>query len=346
MISNQSRSKEWIMSVRETSQIPTDPILIEKMILALMLLENLHLGGLDFICKGGTSLLLVLGKPMRFSIDVDIVLRTDQGLKEVLQAVLQQGIFHRFQEDQRSSQVPKCHYKFFFNSTIEGKESSVLLDILFEDNPYPATQMLPLETGLLIIEGEPSHIKCPVPESLLGDKLTAFAPNTTGVLYGGGKDLEIIKQLYDIGLLFDVIANMTLVAETFQTVAAKELVYRERGTLSTDDVLNDIFDTACLIGMRGFSSKVEYAELKRGIAKLAGFVYAEHFTLDSAILCAAKAAYIAILIQKGAQEISRFDPGIDLSKLVITDTSYSKLNKVKKTSPEAFYYFYQALMVG
>jgi predicted nucleotidyltransferase component of viral defense system len=89
MISTQSRSKDWIMGIRGTSRIPTDPILIEKMILALTLLENMSTSGLEFIFKGGTSMLLVMGTPMRFSIDLDIVMETDRGLEEALQSILQ-----------------------------------------------------------------------------------------------------------------------------------------------------------------------------------------------------------------------------------------------------------------
>jgi hypothetical protein len=106
MISAQSRSKDWIMGIRGTSRIPTDPILIEKMILALTLLENMRISGLEFIFKGGTSMLLVMGVPMRFSIDLDIVMETDRGLEEALQSVLQQGVFHRFEEDERTIQIP------------------------------------------------------------------------------------------------------------------------------------------------------------------------------------------------------------------------------------------------
>ncbi len=343
MISSQSLTKDWIMGIRGTSRIPTDPILIEKMILALTLLEKLRASGLDFIFKGGTSLLLVLGAPMRFSIDLDIVMETDRGLEEALQSVLQQGVFHRLEEDERSSHIPKQHYKFFFHSAIEGKESSILLDILFEETPYSTCQMVNIKSALVITEGEITQIKCPAPECLLGDKLTAFAPHTTGILYGKNKDLEIIKQLYDLGLLFDVITDMNLVAATFHTIAARELVYRGQSAKSTADVLADSFNTACLIGKRGYGSEKEYAELLSGIKKLAGFVYAEHFTLDSAILCAAKAAYTAALIGKGLREVSRFDPRNDLSGLAIQNPSYNRLNKVKKTSPEAFYYFYRAL---
>jgi hypothetical protein len=77
MISNQSRTKEWIMQTREIAA-GKDPILIEKVIMALTLVENLRSSGLDFIFKGGTSLTLLLGKPSRFSID--IVLSKSQNL--------------------------------------------------------------------------------------------------------------------------------------------------------------------------------------------------------------------------------------------------------------------------
>jgi len=343
MISAQSRSKDWIMGIRGTSRIPTDPILIEKMIMALTLLENLHTVGLEFIFKGGTSMLLVMGTPMRFSIDLDIVMATNRGLEEALQSVLQQGVFNRFEEDQRPSKVPKRHFKFFFRSTIESKESSILVDILFEENPYPACQMVVIQSDLVITEGEITQITCPAPECLLGDKLTAFAPQTTGILYGKNKELEIIKQLYDLGLLFNIAKDINLVVTTFHTIATRELAYRGLTSLSPMDVLEDNFNAACLIGMRGYDSKNEYTELLSGIKKLAGFVYAEHFTLDSAILCAAKVAYTTALIRRGSQTITRFNPLTDLTGMTIQNPAYTRLNKLKKTSPEAFYYFYHAI---
>jgi len=343
MISNQSLSKNWIMSIREKSQIHNDPIVIEKMILALVLLENLYISGLKFVFKGGSCLLLLLGKLRRFSIDIDIVLETAEGIEEAIRIILEQGVFLRFEEDMRSSNVPKSHYKFFFNSVIEEKESYILLDILFEKNTYPENMDVSVKSELIIIDGTPNHIKCPTFECLLGDKLTAFAPHTTGIQYGKDKELEIIKQLYDIGLLFDVVSNIKVVGQTFNSVAYRELTYRGLVSISTTDVLNDTLNTACVIGMQGFGSMNEYTELIGGIKKLSGFVYLEHFTLDSAILCAGKTAYLATLILKGAEVISRFNPEINLSNTFITDVRYNKLNKVKKTSPEAFYYFYKAL---
>ena len=52
--------------------------LLEKIIGALYLLENLVSEGLKFIFKGGTSLVLLLNDLKRFSVDVDIITRRKQ----------------------------------------------------------------------------------------------------------------------------------------------------------------------------------------------------------------------------------------------------------------------------
>lgn len=46
-------------------------------------------------------------------------------------------------------------------------------------------------------------VTMPSVDCILGDKLTAFAPHTTGIPYNIDKELEIIKQMYDISCLFD-----------------------------------------------------------------------------------------------------------------------------------------------
>ncbi|MBS4016279.1 MAG: nucleotidyl transferase AbiEii/AbiGii toxin family protein, partial [Candidatus Latescibacteria bacterium] len=263
MISKHSHSQEWIMRVRETA-FGKDPILIEKMIMALTLLENLHNSGLDFVFKGGTALILLFKTPRRFSIDIDVLLADDKHLESHFQKVVEQGVFHRYEENRRAGELPKAHYKFFFHSVIQNKESQILLDILFEQNPYPKTRFLPIETPLLAQEGEPVTITCPVAECLLGDKLTAFAPRTTGIQYGLGKELEIAKQLFDIGLLFDVAEELPLVLTTFESIAEQELVYRGLPDLTPQDVLQDTFETACMIGMRGAGAPQEYSELQDG----------------------------------------------------------------------------------
>lgn len=61
--------------------------------------------------------------------------------------------------------------------------NKVLLDILFEDNLYSDIERLPINPSILPTINEPVPVLVPSVEDLLGDKLTAFAPNTTGVPY-------------------------------------------------------------------------------------------------------------------------------------------------------------------
>lgn len=342
MISARSHTSEWIMGIRKESR-GSDPILIEKMIMALTLVEELRLSGLDFIFKGGTSLLLLLGTPQRFSIDIDILVPEKSNPGNHFPAVVEKGVFHRYEENRRQGELPKQHYKFFFNSGIQAKESHILLDILFEENPYPRLQEVKLLSPLLSTEGKATKITCPTVEGLLGDKLTAFAPHTTGILYGAGKELEIAKQLFDIGTLFDAVTDVSLIGQTFENVAATQIAYRSLGKLKPAGVLQDTFNTACMIGMRGSASGDEYVELLEGFKKLVAFIYSGHFSIDTAILCAAKTAYLAavLLTQEGA--INRFGTGQELSSWTISNPDYNKLNKVKKTSPEAFFYYFCAL---
>jgi len=62
-------------------------------------------------------------------------------------------------------------------------------------------------------------VTVPSADDILGDKLTAFAPNTSGIPYiKGDRDcsLEIIKQLYDVGRLFEHSGNFQHIKETFK----------------------------------------------------------------------------------------------------------------------------------
>jgi hypothetical protein len=88
---------------------------------------------------------------------------------------------------------------------IQEKESHILLDILYENNPYPRLQEVDIRSRLVLTDGRITRVLCPANECLLGDKLTAFAPHTTGIQYDKGKELEIAKQLFDVAILFDIV---------------------------------------------------------------------------------------------------------------------------------------------
>ena len=139
---------------------------------------------------------------------------------------------------------------------------------MFEENPYPRLQEVKLELPLLSTDGKATKVSCPTVEGLLGDKLTAFAPHTTGILYGAGKELEIAKQLFDVGTLFDAATDVSLVGQAFENVAATQLAYRGLRKLKPADILQDAFNTACMIGTRGSAAADEYAELSEGFKEV------------------------------------------------------------------------------
>lgn len=56
---------------------------------------------------------------------------------------------------------------------------------------------------LLIVDVPRIMVRVPCAECILGDKMTAFAPHTTGIPLGVGKSMEIIKQLFDVASLID-----------------------------------------------------------------------------------------------------------------------------------------------
>jgi hypothetical protein len=342
MISAQSHTSAWINQVRSNS-LKTDPILIEKMIMAFTLLESLKLQGLDFIFKGGTSLALVLKKLQRFSIDIDIVISHEQDLQMIFSKIASNGIFTWYEEDIRKGGVPKAHFKFYFQSVVQRKESYVLLDVLFESNPYPVIHEFVIDSPILSLEGERTTVLCPTVDCLMADKLTAFCPHTTGIRYHQEKELEIAKQLFDLGSLFDAAADVNLIRSTHHQIASQELLYRQFTHLAPKDVLLDTFQTACFLGTYGNNGdREEYQELSKGISKLHGFVFGGTFSKDDAVLCAAKVAYLSALILNESPEITHFDDGLDLSRWTIPTPHFLKLNRLKMINPEAFYYFYLA----
>lgn len=117
--------------------------LLEKTIGALYLVESLVKENLEFIFKGGTSLVLLLNEIKRFSVDVDII--TDENreqVKEVITNIIEkQDLFTRFEENIRensaSQRMDLQHYKLFFNSVIDYSEKYILLDVAYESNKYP-----------------------------------------------------------------------------------------------------------------------------------------------------------------------------------------------------------------
>ncbi len=346
MIKKESFTKEWALSFKKQNK-SIQPEILERMISALALVEALKLKGLDFIFKGGTSLVLLLQEAYRFSIDIDIItLAQKEEIEKTLTAVCEDSLFIRFElQEHRSYKegIPKAHYKLFYNSEINNSEMPLLLDILFEKNPYPETKDVDIVSDFVIIEGEPTKVTVPTVDSILGDKLTAFAPGTTGIPFEADKELEIIKQLFDIGKLYEQVENLETVKKSFDTICQKEIEYRKL-SIELNDVLNDIFNTSLLFPQRRKGNQSKFEQLQSGIIQFNSFLIKERFRIDEAIESAGKAAYLSSKMKAGNfEKLASFDKNKLIKDYLIDNTEYNYLNKTRKLPNNSLFYWYQAV---
>jgi hypothetical protein len=347
MINTKELTGEWIQ--KTAKRFKADPLLTEKVIHALLLLEGLVKQKLPFVFKGGTSLMLHFNSEKRLSIDIDIILsERETDIEQTLQAIVDEQMFTRFELNERikRSNIEKAHYKLFYTPKRDVKEEEefILLDILYEEVYYSNMVQLPIQSHFLPQQGEPLLVDVPTVENLLGDKLTTFAPNTTGIPYlkgGDNQSMEIIKQLYDIGTLFDVAEDFNPVKETFQKFAATELAYRDFDENDIDAVLHDIYQTSLSICTRGMDGESDFKLLQDGINRITGYIFSESYYIDKAITHASKAAYLATLLKHNVDSFDRFDPSINMKDWVIEQPFNTRVNKLKKSDPEAFFYWYK-----
>lgn len=353
MIQENTFTKEWIQKISNEytrGKRKASPALIEKVTKALHLLENLTQTDLNFIFKGGTALLLLLDEMHRFSIDIDIIIennKNEEDLFAILTKIVEQSsVFNRVEENTRkgNNDVPKAHYKFFYTSALDGTESYVLLDVLFEKSHYVNIIEKDINCKFIDYQEPLRLVNMPSIDCILGDKLTAFAPNTTGIPYGKNKELEIIKQLFDVANLFDKMENIIVVGDTFKLMVQQELIYREMdGKYTYQDVLDDIFQTSRIIGERGRIEKPTFDLLQTGINRIKDYIFSKNYIMESAVNSASKAAYLSLLIKYDISVIERFDEMIDLRTLEIKNPEYKKFKSIMKFDPEAYFYWYKSI---
>ena len=208
---------------------------------------------------------------------------------------------------------------------------------------YNQVVNLPIASPLLIQDGAPVMVQCPSLPDMLGDKLTAFAPHTTGIPFFKHEVpffMEIMKQLYDVSSILDRIDDLTAVRKTYAEIVPIELGYRKWDQLTAADVLNDTYQCAMNICLRGALDRTEFSYYADGARRVNTFIIPESYNADVAIRDAAKVAYLVRLIQTGTNKVKHYSPDIDteLAAALIEDQSMNKLNRVKKISLEAFFY--------
>lgn len=343
MITARSYSEAWIEQTLSSIR-SANYGLAEKMIYAFTLLEQLALNKLSFIFKGGTSLALLMPELQRFSKDIDIQMdRRPENLENIFDNIVANTTFTRWEPSLREPEfdIPKEHFKFYYIMSRPGRfsEEPILLDILYGESSYPSVQQIDLNHSLLHTEKPFTEVTLPTIEGITGDKLTAFSPQTLGIPFGKNKSVEIMKQLFDLDQLLGYCEQWKDVAQSFYHTANTVAGYYQK-EVAPDDVVDDILQTAFILGMRGKVEKGYFQEMKQGIVGLNNYLMARRFTLPGAITASARIARLAISIKLGIDykpiSLQSIDPN-NLKKQNLNHPQFNALNKpLKKGYTEAW----------
>lgn len=340
MIAKENFKEEHIRQLQKQSK--RDPILLERTVYAFGLLEAITRVGLPFVFKGGTCLMLLMEHPKRLSTDIDIIVAPGTDIMHYIDEAAKIFPFLRVEEQKRigKNSIEKRHFKFIYDMHIGGGELYILLDILFEEHHYSKLVERTIQNELLITEPEYLKVKLPSASCVLGDKLTAFAPHTTGILLDHNKNMEIMKQFYDVSNLLDEAEDFENVRATYFEVVASEIGYRGIDVSATD-CLRDTYEAALCIASRGKHYSKDYESYVKAIRDLRGHIYAENFSPEIAVLNAAKIIYatICILNDEKYERISEYQK---YASEKIVNEELMSLKYLKKANLEAYAYIIKA----
>jgi hypothetical protein len=298
--------------------------------------------GLPFTFKGGTSLMLLLPHPMRLSTDIDI--RVDPGTD--IDAYIEKAkIIFPFidggeQERTQKGNMEKRHFKFIYNSQINAPDTLyILLDVLFEENHYQKTTKREIKNDILLTEGENLVVNIPTIDCILGDKLTAFAPHTTGIRFGK-KNLEVMKQFFDINTLIDEYTDFDSVLKTYRQISEAEIAYREIECTTEEALMDTIYGALC-IGSRGKVLKEDFHHYLEGADRIKNHIFAKGFSMEKAARMAPKVAYMASCILTETPFVKIIDPSEYIQEK-LTNEDFLKLKNLKKVEPVGYGYLVKA----
>ena len=336
MLTRENFTEKHIRELQRNNK--RDPILIERTVYAFGLLEAITRVRMPFVFKGGTCLMLLLEHPQRLSTDIDIIVEPGTDVEEYIEKAATIFPFVRYEEQRRigKNNIEKRHFKFTYDSPVNGKELYILLDVLYEENHYERIVEREIRNELLMVEPEFLKVKVPSIECILGDKLTAFAPHTTGIPLGVGKDMEVMKQLYDVSTLVDEIEDFEEVKRTYQKVVQSEIAYRGIDATSRE-CLQDTFEAALCIASRRKYNAEEYSLYVEGIRDLRGHIYSENYSPEIAVGRAVKTAYI-VACMLADEPFKRVGDYTEYINEKFTQPELVVVKYLRKVDPEAYAY--------
>lgn len=326
-----------------------DPGIFEKAVYAFDLLSELFGIYPNLIFKGGTSILLHIFPPARLSIDIDVLLSVKEraGLKDaIIKMATAAEWFDTVEEDIRGGKIPKAHYKFYFTSQFSRVPQYVLLDVVFTEHSYKNLLKRDISKLPLVFFDSSAVVLIPTPEGLLGDKMTAVSPNTMGIPLNEKRSMEVLKQIIDLGELFNIANDVDDLRQSFISTAEQENAFR--GTsYSMDEVVDDILDIAFKYSqslLRGADNLFpEITLINDGLGKVSNHLR-KKIGQQEIKIALAKIVYMAVVLN--SNKTTKIVKKVDLSliKGKKLPEEYKILERLKVVNPEA--YFYWVLAVG
>lgn len=332
---------EHINTLQENSSC--DPAILERTVYAFGLLESLVRVNMPFIFKGGTCLMLLLKTPRRLSTDIDIIIKPGTDISYYIQEAAKIFPFVEVEEQIRvgKNQIEKRHFKFIYDSPVNKKKFYILLDVLFEENHYNTLVKRNISNNIILTEEPYLPVTIPSIDCILGDKLTAFAPHTTGIPFDVNKEMEIIKQLFDIAALIEECNNFQDIFESYMKTVKSEIAYRGNDCTAEDALLDTIEMAVCIVS-RGNNRADEYRKLVGGIKSLRTHIFRENYSGEIAAIQACSVMYMAACILKN-KEFVRIEKPENYIKDSIGKSKFKSLSYIKKVKLEAYGYLVESV---
>lgn len=342
MLLRENYTAEHIFRLRERTG--ADPSILERTVFAFGLLEAITRVGMPFIFKGGTSLLVLLDEPRRLSTDIDIIVEPGTDVDAYIKEAGELFPFTSVEEHKRTgaNRIEKRHFRFLFTSPRTGKEIHILLDVVFEQNPYLRLVQKPIRNDLLLSEGDDLLVSVPDKNCILADKLTAFAPHTTGIPFGKDKELEIIKQMFDCWTLIGEMDDYPTVVAVYDKVVRTEMGYRGLELQPADVLMDTIESCICIMGRSGIRP-ADYQLFSAGIGAIQGHVFRGRINGENAGLIACQVMYLAACLLTGQPSFTRIENPEGYRNTVFSMQGVKRINYIRNADPMAYAYLVEAL---
>ncbi|MBN1511660.1 MAG: nucleotidyl transferase AbiEii/AbiGii toxin family protein, partial [Phycisphaerae bacterium] len=272
----------------------------------------------------------------------------------VLDQIARQAPFTPWNEDSRNpDRRPKRkHYRFPYTSLDPNNpEPFVLLDVVVEHVPHPFTEQKSVAVPFVETD-DPPLVTVPTLNGLVGDKLTAFAPETVGVRYRPDLSQQIIKQMFDVGELFVEATDLSQISQAHEASFKAENGFRHN-RFTLNQALDDSLNTAFRISQLNLAHEEHWDGKKRGIllkgiSAINATLVRETYTVEDARISASRAGLLAALLRHGRsgrlapfrfvlERAGELPPGLE--------GRYAVLNPLREIATEAFHNWHQVQLL-